>query len=100
MHIYNVLSLWQSPYRVNAWAVAAGTTNPLLKKHFVCQLHFREDDVVTSFIYTLPNGDLVFFERDRYVLRKGAIPVTRGITKELQLAECLSMQYYHYFLVL
>ena len=89
MHVYNVLSLWQSPCRANAWAVAVGTTTPLLKKHFVCQLHFREDDVVTNFSHTLPHGDVVSFERDRYMLRKGTIPVTREILQESQLAECV-----------
>lgn len=59
------------------WSTAIGERKRkkfLSKKDKICDLHFLPKDVIKDFFTKLPDGSVHCIERERYMLKEGAVP--------------------------
>ncbi|XP_074100807.1 uncharacterized protein LOC141528577 isoform X2 [Cotesia typhae] len=62
------------PDALKNWNLAL--SQHLLHKNFVCELHFKDDDIIRTFDrINLPNGEVFDLPKERFHLKAGAIPV-------------------------
>lgn len=69
---------------MNQWSVALHQELHYNEK--VCELHFAEEDVIKSDDTVMPDGTIFSLPRNKYLLRKSAIP------KDILEQECIILE--------
>ncbi|OXU16294.1 hypothetical protein TSAR_013397 [Trichomalopsis sarcophagae] len=60
---------------LQSWQNEIPSEHLLRKHHSICELHFKEDDVVKDFVHhVMPDGSIYRLQKQRPSLKKGSIP--------------------------
>lgn len=75
--------VWLLQQTLDLWKEVIPGGQDFKKRQKICELHFREEDILTEFITKLPDGTEERMKRDKASLRTGAIPIFSKLDFEM-----------------